>query len=380
MKLPFMREMTRLVFGSAAAAALFTVTLSGAERAGRWTEAQATDWGKKQGWLVGCNFGPSTAINQLEMWQADTFDPATIDRELGWAEGLGFNSRARLPARHRCGSRTPRVFCSAWTQFLELADKHRIGVMFVLLDVVLGPVPQGWASSATRSRTSTTPAGCKARARHPEGPRAARRAEALRAGRGRAASRNDRRVQVWDLFNEPDNRTALGYGKRGTARTRPSWHAAAEEGLCLGARGRSQPAADRPASGSATWAIPAKLTPHGASSCSTESDVITFHNYGNADEREAVRRESAAVTTAPSFAPNTWPAPRQHVRSASWRICKEHGVGAYNWGFVAGKTQTIYPWDSWKKTYTAEPPVWFHDIFRADGSAYTRRKWITSAA
>ena len=44
----------------------------------------------KQPWLVGCNFSPSTAINQLEMWQADSWDPATIDRELGWAEGLRF--------------------------------------------------------------------------------------------------------------------------------------------------------------------------------------------------------------------------------------------------------------------------------------------------
>jgi hypothetical protein len=49
---------------------------------------------------------------------------------------------------------------------------------------------------------------------------------------------------------------------------------------------------------------------------------------------------------------------------------KEQHVGAYNWGFVDGKTQTIYPWDSWEKTYTAEPPLWFHDIFRKDGAAY----------
>jgi hypothetical protein len=49
-------------------------------------------------------------------------------------------------------------------------------------------------------------------------------------------------------------------------------------------------------------------------------------------------------------------------------------VGAYNWGFVSGKTQTIYPWDSWTKTYTAEPPLWFHDIFRADGTPYDAKE------
>ena len=49
---------------------------------------------------------------------------------------------------------------------------------------------------------------------------------------------------------------------------------------------------------------------------------------------------------------------------------KEQKVGAYNWGFVAGKTQTHYPWETWKKPYTAEPEVWFHDIFRKDGSPF----------
>src|SRR5262245_44115344 len=55
-------------------------------------EEKAIAWHKELTWVVGCNFIPSSAINQLEMWQADTFDPDTIDRELGWAEGIGFNT------------------------------------------------------------------------------------------------------------------------------------------------------------------------------------------------------------------------------------------------------------------------------------------------
>ncbi|HXI98025.1 MAG TPA: hypothetical protein VNG73_03720, partial [Gemmatimonadaceae bacterium] len=57
-----------------------------------WTKQRARAWADSTGWLVGSNFIPSTAINQLEMWQATTFDPRTIDRELGWAESLGFNT------------------------------------------------------------------------------------------------------------------------------------------------------------------------------------------------------------------------------------------------------------------------------------------------
>jgi len=57
-----------------------------------WTAKQANDWYAQQPWLVGSNFIPSTAINELEMWQADTFDLPTIDRELGWAQTLGMNT------------------------------------------------------------------------------------------------------------------------------------------------------------------------------------------------------------------------------------------------------------------------------------------------
>ena len=62
--------------------------------------------------------------------------------------------------------------------------------------------------------------------------------------------------------------------------------------------------------------------------------------------------------------------PRGSTFAAILPYLKEQNVGAYNWGFVAGKSNTIYPWDSWQKPYPAEPKVWFHDIFRADGSAY----------
>ncbi len=52
-------------------------------------------------------------------------------------------------------------------------------------------------------------------------------------------------------------------------------------------------------------------------------------------------------------------------------ILKKEKVAAYNWGLVAGKSQTIYPWASWKKPYSEEPEVWFHDIFRQDGTPFS---------
>ena len=51
----------------------------------RWSESKANAWYQDQPWLVGANYVPATAINQLEMWQAGTFDRQRIDKELRWA-------------------------------------------------------------------------------------------------------------------------------------------------------------------------------------------------------------------------------------------------------------------------------------------------------
>ena len=100
-----------------------------------WSLERARSWWQAQPWLVGCNFIPSTAINQLEMWQADTFDPTTIDRELGWAEDLGFNS-IRVYLHNLLWEQDHEGFLRRIDQFLTIADKHGIGVMLVPLDGV----------------------------------------------------------------------------------------------------------------------------------------------------------------------------------------------------------------------------------------------------
>ena len=109
--------------------------------ADRWTKEKAAAWHKEQPWLVGCNFIPSTAINQLEMWQAETFDPKTINRELGWAHDLGFTS-VRVFLHDLPWKQDAKGFSERIDQFLEIADKHKIRVMFVLFDSCWDPAPK----------------------------------------------------------------------------------------------------------------------------------------------------------------------------------------------------------------------------------------------
>src|SRR4051795_7462403 len=107
----------------------------------QWSREKANSWYRNLPWLVGCNYIPSTAINQLEMWQADTFDLPTIDRELGWAHDLGFNS-VRVFLHHLLWQDDRDGLVRRMGQFLDVADRHGIGVVFVPLDSVWDPSPR----------------------------------------------------------------------------------------------------------------------------------------------------------------------------------------------------------------------------------------------
>ena len=90
----------------------------------RWSVEKANQWYQKQPWLRGCNFIPSTAINQLEMWQAETFDLDTINCELSWAAELGLNVM-RVYLHDLVWFQDPAGFKVRIDQYLEVSDRHR---------------------------------------------------------------------------------------------------------------------------------------------------------------------------------------------------------------------------------------------------------------
>jgi hypothetical protein len=345
---------------------LFSATgLRAAEPAGPWSPEKATAWYRTQPWLVGCNFSPSTAINQLEMWQADSFDPATIDRELSWAEGLGFTS-VRVFLHDLLWQQDSAGLLRRMDEFLALAKKHRIGVMFVLFDSCWDPAPKlgqqrapkphlhnsGWVQSPGREFME-----------HPE--RLDELKPFVQGVIGRF--RTDSRVQVWDLFNEPDNLNDPAYLKLEPANKRDAALTLLKRAFVWAREMKpTQPLTSAVWMGN--WGDPAKLSPMEKVQLE-ESDVISFHNYGKLEDLKPcvqnLRRYQRPILCTEYMA-----RPAGSTFDPALGYLKDQDVGAYNWGFVAGKTQTIYPWDSWTKTYTAEPPVWFHDIFRANGTAY----------
>ncbi len=349
--------------------ASFILAAPDLQSAERWTPDRAQQWYQQQPWLVGCNYLPSSAINQLEMWQPETFDPETIDRELGWARSLGFTS-VRVFLHDLMWQKEGDAFLQRIDQFLGIADKHQIGVMLVIFDGVWDPNPQlgpqrapkpgvhnsGWVQSPGKAILSDPQAQ--------DGLEAYITAVVRRFGQ-------DRRVQVWDLFNEPDNANANSYGAielppdtkdaRAAELVRKvfGWARAAEPqqpltvGVWVGHEW------DKPETLNQTHQAALEL-----------SDVISFHDYGDPNSMnkriEALRRYDRPLLCTEFMARGNG-----STFEAILPILKEQQVGAYCWGLVDGKSQTKQPWSTWQTPILGEPDPWHHDIFRQDGTAYS---------
>jgi len=330
----------------------------------QWTPEQANAWCSKQPWLAGCNFSPSTAINQLEMWQADTWDPATIDRELGWAQDLGFTS-VRVFLHDLVWKHDRQGLIERMEKFLQIADRHKIGVMFVLFDGVWDPFPKYGKQREPRPHIHNSGWVQSPGADLLKDPAA--RAELKDYVQGVIRHfRTDRRVQIWDLFNEPDNPVPQYQDVELKNKAELALSLLQDAFRWAREVNPTQPLTCGVWIGN--WGDQAKLTP--MERCQLEeSDVISFHNYGPLEEaRKCV--ENLKRYQRPILCTEYMARPQGSRFDPVMGYFKQAGVGAYNWGFVDGKTQTIYPWDSWHTNYLAEPPVWFHDIFRRNGAPY----------
>src|SRR5690625_2842026 len=335
------------------------------ETAERWSAEKANQWYEETGWLIGANYTPRTAVNQLEMWQAKTFDPETIDQELGWAEDLGFNSM-RVYLHDLVWKNDKEGFIKRIDQFLDIADSHDIGIMFVLFDGVWHPDPEageqpepdphvhnsGWVQSPGAEVLSDTTQWDYLE-------------EYVKGVISHFA--DDERVQVWDIFNEPDNTNDRAYGDIELDNKE-------EQALKLLKRGFKWAREANPTQPVTSglwygdWSNPDSLKAMDEFMLE-HSDVITFHAYEGPEVMEE-RIKALQRYNRPLFCTEYMARGNGSTFEDELPILHEYNVGAYNWGFVNGKTQTIYPWDSWDKTYTSEPDPWFHDILRADGTPY----------
>jgi hypothetical protein len=336
----------------------------------RWTESQANDWYAKQPWLVGSNYIPATAINQLEMWQAATFDPQRIDLELGWAESLGLNTM-RVFLHDLLWQQDPKGFQSRIDAFLSIAGKHHIKILFVLFDSCWNPNPHLGTQPAPTPGVHNSGWMQSPGAAALQDPAQLPRLEAYVKGVVGAFAK-DLRILGWDVWNEPNNINDGSYGPGDPANKVQLVDALLPQVFAWArAAGATQPLT----SGvwDDDWSSPEKLSATQKIQLQL-SDVLSFHNYDDPQTFEThlrwlIRYHRPILCTEYMARGN------HSTFEGTLPVARQYRVAAYNWGFAAGKTQTYFPWDSWENPYTdRQPEVWFHEIFRTDGQPYNQKE------
>jgi hypothetical protein len=336
----------------------------------RWPQESAQQWYSQQPWLVGSNYIPASADNELEMWQAATFDPNAIDRELGWAESIGMNTM-RVFLHDLLWKQDPAGFTHRIDAFLAIASRHHIRPIFVLFDSCWDPNPQLGPQlppipGIHNSRWVQSP-GAIALA----DPSQQQRLEDYVKGVVGAFSR-DPRVLAWDVWNEPDNTSDSSYGKA-ESKNKVAYVLQLLPQVFAWARSVHpiQPLT------SGVWrgeSLPFdQLSPMNRIQLE-ESDIITFHNYGWPEDFERMIQQLQSYHR-PIICTEYMARGVGSLFDTILPIARQYHVGAINWGFVKGRTQTYLPWDSWQHPYVnGEPAVWFHDIFYPDGRPYRARE------
>ena len=333
-----------------------------------WSPGAAAQWGRQQPWLIGSNYIPSSAGNQLEMWQAETFDPQRIDAELCWAESTGMNTM-RVFLHDLLWQQNPEAFRQRLDAFLRIADTHHIRPLLVLFDSCWDPNPHPGPQHDPRPGVHNSAWVQSPGAAALDDPAQYPRLEAWVKGVVGAFA-TDPRILAWDVWNEPDNTNAGSYRDPADKVQRV---------LVLLPRvfawARSMHPVQPLTSGlwQGDWSSPAALSPM-AKIQLENSDIVSFHSYDPPADFER-RIKSLLRYRRPILCTEYMARPRGSTFETILPLAVKYQVAAFNWGFVQGRTQTWLPWDSWQHPYVDSPPeVWFHDIFYTDGTPYRQQE------
>ena len=363
----------------------------------RWSEKRIWDWYDNLPWLVGTNFITSSSINQLEFWQEKTFDVSLIEKELKFSASIGMNTH-RVFLHDLLWQQDSIGFLERINKFLEISERNEIKTLFVFFDDVWHPLPKlgkqpkaipnvhnsGWVQSPGARILYDT-------LNH----------DKLESYIKGVVSKfaNDSRIIGWDLYNEPGQkgiashniskeRTIELYRKIGLEITEDNYSnydlnridpKDKKQVYTLSLLKKtvkwvreinpSQPITIGIYEWDVKWDDKNNLSELNKYILNN-SDLISFHSYGS--KNEVLRRVNELENyNRPLLCTEYIAREYQNTFENILPIFNDNKIGAYNWGLVSGKTNTIYPWKSWDSTYTRPPKKWHHDIFYRDGNPYS---------
>lgn len=361
----FVHRRTALKASLLATAAASLSPVPGASGApARWSPDRANRWYRGQPWLVGANFIPSNAVNQLEMFQPGTYDPELIDSELRMARLIGFNT-VRVFLHDQLWIQDQKGFQRRLGQFVEIAARHGVKPLFVLFDSCWDPLPRLGRQRPPRPGVHNSGWVQSPGAEHLDDRRYRRVLHDYVVGVV-GQFRNDRRVLGWDLWNEPDNPASVYARVERDDKTQ-----LIAELLPQVFRWARSVDPDQPLT-SGVWEGPwgdPKTRSEISGIQLDNSDVVTFHSYAKPEEFEG-RIAELSPWRRPMLCTEYMARTEGSTIEGILPIAKRRNVAAYTWGLVAGKTQTYLPWDSWDRPYKGPTKEWFHDLLKPGGRPY----------
>lgn len=332
----------------------------------RWENSEANKWQNSVGWLVGPNYVPRTAENTLEMWQ-EHYDNITINQELKWLKKVTGMNTVRVFLHYIPWMQNSSIFLNRIEEFLQIAQSHNVRTMLVLFDDCWNPNPTPGPQlppipHVHNSRWVQCPGISLLNASDSN-----QRSTLQNYVQGIIAHfANDSRVVAWDLYNEPGNMNKGSYNET-TAKLPLSLRLLKKVFTWARQVSPLQPLT------SPLWR---NLKSEDSFSQIERfqlknSDIITYHNYGNLQNHQKVYKIiKSQNSNRPHLCTEYMARPTGSTFESILPFLKRENVAAYNWGWVNGKTQTIYPWDSWWKSYTGPPDPWFHDVMYKNGTPY----------
>ncbi len=359
----------------------------------RWSKEEAWKWHDNQEWTMGGNFLPSTASNQLEMWQGEYWErqEPIIHKELEWASQLGYTAMRVFLHDAVFFHEGQEALLNRVERFLQIAALHKIRIVVVFFDGCWDPNPSYGKQPEPRpfvhnSRWVQSPG----RAILENSDNHTTLKPFIQSVLRRFG--NDSRVFMFDLFNEPDNPNVRSYGHSNLTRVNVALDAAATD----------LTAADKirytvqllnqtfawarevgPLTTPLTVALWVGISDRLKQVIVQSADVISFHNYKDLPHLQTYTEELLVTYNRPLVCSEYMARPENSTFDPILGFLKEKHIFAFNWGFVNGRSQTIYPWDSWVTQYNETSlDLWFHDVLKGDGSPYkeTEYKYIQSMA
>ena len=344
---------------------------------GRWSEKKAWEWYNSHPWIRGCNYMSADSVNRIDQWQGLHFEERlkTTEEELKVMKDLGFNS-VRIILEFVVWEKEHDSFLERFEEYISLLDKYGISAMVVLANDCMPPKTELWKMPDIGEQEYDW--GYHGGRRHSQHGRHSSPAPHYYFDDPVLTEKyfdmvreivtlykDDPRILMWDLFNEPGNSNRSGITieplKRMVKEVR--------------AINPSQPLTI------AAWCRDAKYEfsmPEDIFAIEN-SDIITYHNYGTYEEhiriikylkqfnRPLINTEWLARCTGNTVFDN-------------FPLFYLENIGCYNWGFVAGKYQTYEPYEAHWQWYNDDKnaPIdftkWFHDLYRPSLRPYDPRE------